>query len=164
MPSLFCEICGRGLRDAESIALGIGPVCRGKVGPDGEPLRKGEDAFLPLGDVRDVGLICKRLPDGTAACNVRQALIKHSPDGFEWGYSGSGPADLALNVLAELLPAGFDRGAVYQLRRGKCSGAAMRLYQDFKAEFIAGIPRDGGSVSAAEIRGWVSLRLRSESA
>src|SRR6266436_5928682 len=23
----------------------------------------------------------------------------HSPDGFEWGYGGSGPADLALNIL-----------------------------------------------------------------
>ena len=28
----------------------------------------------------------------------------HSPDGFEIGHGGSGSADLALNVLADVLP------------------------------------------------------------
>jgi hypothetical protein len=30
---------------------------------------------------------------------LKQSLVKHSPDGFQWGYSGSGPLDLALNIL-----------------------------------------------------------------
>lgn len=29
--------------------------------------------------------------------------IRHSPTGFEWGYSGSGPADLALSILWDYL-------------------------------------------------------------
>ena len=29
--------------------------------------------------------------------------IIHSPDGFNWGYAGSGPADLALSILWDLL-------------------------------------------------------------
>ena len=29
-------------------------------------------------------------------------LISHSPDGFNWGYSGSGPAQLALAILYKL--------------------------------------------------------------
>ncbi|MBT9252140.1 MAG: hypothetical protein KM296_00220 [Brockia lithotrophica] len=28
---------------------------------------------------------------------------RHSPTGFEWGYGGSGPADLALSILHDYL-------------------------------------------------------------
>lgn len=31
-----------------------------------------------------------------------QSLYNHSPDGFNWGYSGSGPSQLALSVLFEI--------------------------------------------------------------
>ncbi len=30
-----------------------------------------------------------------------QQILNHSPDGFAWGYSGSGPAQLALAILLE---------------------------------------------------------------
>jgi hypothetical protein len=30
-------------------------------------------------------------------------VIRHSPDGFEWGYSGSGPSDLALSICWDAL-------------------------------------------------------------
>jgi hypothetical protein len=29
--------------------------------------------------------------------------VRHSPSGFEWGYSGSGPADLARSLCAHVL-------------------------------------------------------------
>ena len=54
--------------------------------------------------------------------NYRLPHIKrHSPDGFNWGYGGSGPADLALSILTDF--AGKD--------------VAEKLYQKFKSEFIA---------------------------
>lgn len=31
-----------------------------------------------------------------------QEIYNHSPDGFNWGYGGSGPAQLALAILLEL--------------------------------------------------------------
>ena len=31
-----------------------------------------------------------------------QQVWNHSPDGFEWGYGGSGPAQLALAVVLEI--------------------------------------------------------------
>lgn len=31
--------------------------------------------------------------------NPRLDLFNHSPTGFEWGYGGSGPAQLALAIL-----------------------------------------------------------------
>ena len=33
--------------------------------------------------------------------NPRFDLWNHSPTGFEWGYNGSGPAQLALAILAD---------------------------------------------------------------
>src|SRR5262245_55620958 len=32
-----------------------------------------------------------------------QAVFNHSPDGFAWGYGGSGPAQLALAILLDAL-------------------------------------------------------------
>lgn len=48
----------------------------------------------------------------------------HSPDGFNWGYSGSGPAQLALAMLLKFLPV----------------DVALSHYQTFKAEVVAGFP------------------------
>ena len=50
-----------------------------------------------------------------------RSIIDHSPDGFEWGYNGSGPAQLALSILLLFT----DRDT------------AVRLYQQFKSEIIA---------------------------
>ena len=46
---------------------------------------------------------------------------KHSPDGFSWGYSGSGPSQLALAVMLKI--------------NGKPDG-----YMDFKFNHIAQLP------------------------
>lgn len=45
----------------------------------------------------------------------------HSPDGFAWGYGGSGPAQLALAICLEL----FD------------TETGLEVYQDFKWKYIA---------------------------
>jgi hypothetical protein len=68
--------------------------------------------------------------------NPRQALRNHSPTGFERGYGGSGPAQLALAILAEHL--GND-------------DAALNLYQDFKWACIAQIRGPSWSLSSEEI-------------
>jgi hypothetical protein len=53
-------------------------------------------------------------------------MFRHSPDGFNWGYHGSGPAQLALAILIELVD----------------TGTAVRWYQSFKNGFIAKLPAD----------------------
>lgn len=58
----------------------------------------------------------------------RLELRNHSPTGFGWGYSGSGPAQLALALLCDVLDD---------------DERACRLYQQFKARAIATINRDG---------------------
>src|SRR5262245_15107391 len=57
---------------------------------------------------------------------LRLDLDNHSPTGFEWGYGGSGPAQLALAILADAL-ADDDR--------------AVRLHQRFKWRAITTITR-----------------------
>lgn len=58
---------------------------------------------------------------------LRLDLWNHSPTGFECGYSGSGPAQLALAILADAL---------------KDDERASRLHQTFKAAVVAALPRD----------------------
>ena len=64
-------------------------------------------------------------------------IERHSPDGFNWGYGGSGPADTALSILTDCL--------------GKVQ--ANQLYQLFKWEFVAGWGHKF-SISEAEIKDW----------
>lgn len=56
----------------------------------------------------------------------RQDLVNHSPDGFEWGYRGSGPAQLSLAILAFLYGDEF----------------ALQHYQFFKEAVIGRLPRE----------------------
>lgn len=56
----------------------------------------------------------------------RLDLFNHSPTGFAWGFSGSGPAQLALAILADAL--GDD-------------ARALRLHQGFKFVVIAALPQ-----------------------
>ena len=63
---------------------------------------------------------------------------RHSPTGIEWGYGGSGPADLARSVLLALTD----------------EPTADALYQRFKAEVVASVPEVGGVLRAADVRAW----------
>lgn len=67
-----------------------------------------------------------------------QKLYNHSPDGFNWGYNGSGPAQAALGILLD------------------CVGrqAALFFYQQFKFEFVAGWG-DGFTISEKIIKKWI---------
>ena len=51
--------------------------------------------------------------------NPRFDLWNHSPTGFEWGYGGSGPAQLALAILADHF--GNDQQALVFYQRFKWS-------------------------------------------
>ena len=64
----------------------------------------------------------------------------HSPTGFEWGYGGSGPADLVLNIL---LAASGDRDF------------AAQHHQAFKWRFVADLPREGGIIRGSDAVEWI---------
>ena len=68
--------------------------------------------------------------------NPRRDLWNHSPSGFEWGYCGSGPAQLALAILAD--HCGNDK-------------EALNLYQRFKWAVVAELPFRHWTVTSDEI-------------
>lgn len=47
--------------------------------------------------------VWKEGDDGDAMLPMRNDLRNHSPTGAEWGYGGSGPAQLALAILSDAL-------------------------------------------------------------
>lgn len=66
----------------------------------------------------------------------RHDLRNHSPTGFEWGYSGSGPAQLALALAADAL--GDER--------------AQDVYQRLKFKLVGGLPKDGWVLTEDRVR------------
>ena len=66
-------------------------------------------------------------------------IVYHSPTGMNWGYGGSGPADLALSLLTAVV--------------GRTK--AFKWYQQFKFEIVAAFD-DNWSITAEDIRAWVA--------
>lgn len=102
-------------------------------------------------------------------------LVLHSPDGFEWGYYGSGPSDLALAILAdffgeqptdrELRQGHFDVKEEEFLEADKTSTIAelmerkrlqcSRYHQPFKEAFVAKFEKDAWKLEEKTVRRWV---------
>lgn len=103
----------------------------------GPKVRKDLGFAIPVRVYRDY--------DGHCHTNVWHQWVWHSPTGFEWGYLGSGPADLALNILLRYLKRDW----------------AAKLHQQFKEEFIAVLPRDMGTVYTLDpkaVKRWLDER------
>jgi len=67
--------------------------------------------------------------------NPRLDLRKHSVTGYEWGYGGSGPAQLALAILADCMGDEF----------------ALRHYQEFKRAVIQSLPRQDWTLTSGQV-------------
>ena len=65
--------------------------------------------------------------------------VYHSPTGMNWGYGGSGPADLACSLLWDVLGEEPSTG----------------MYQDFKWAFVAGW-KETWEISKKEILDWIT--------
>ena len=73
-------------------------------------------------------------------------IEKHSPDGFNWGYGGSGPADTALSILVDFLEGDREK--------------AERFYQDFKRAFVVNIQKEDDLViHGVRIRYWIERQI-----
>jgi len=103
--------------------------------------------------VKDV--VCTRDVTGALACSVPRRHRHHSPGGFEIGYGGSGPADLALNVLAAALPLRAGQEGVRLWDGTRVSNAAWDLHQAFADAFLAPLPRAGGTIAGAVVEAWI---------
>jgi hypothetical protein len=69
-------------------------------------------------------------------------LRNHSPTGFEWGYGGSGPAQLSLAILMDA---------------SNDPTLALRHYHDFKFQFVAGWDKSW-NITLKEITSFLAAR------
>lgn len=95
-------------------------------------------------------------PRGRVVTNVPRTVIHHSPSGYEFGFGGSGPADLALNVLNLFVPPGADGLPPVRCYRHTASRTAWQLHQPFKWKFIGPLPEGGGVLPGTLIRAWIA--------
>jgi hypothetical protein len=78
-----------------------------------------------------------RRPDGVGSpLSLRTDLRNHSPSGHAWGYSGSGPAQLALDMLADHFEIPLpSRGFDWDPDTRRAAERVYRIYQEFKRVF-----------------------------
>ena len=68
----------------------------------------------------------------------RYDLLSASPNGFEFGYGGSGPAQLAITMLAHAYDDEY----------------ACAHYQQFKRETVADLPQMGWMLTERDLDEW----------
>lgn len=172
-----CRRCHRPLTDPVSISLGMGPECRGRSGGVMEAKLCKSDEFsdqfdssMPFAE----GLVLKRFRRptlfdnpgpaevGGVITNVPHLVVHHSPDGFEFGYGGSGPADLALNICQLYLNMTGYNGQQVKCYDGTCFQLAYALHQEFKRDIVAAVPRTGVTLPFSLIDAWFQSHITSE--
>ena len=70
--------------------------------------------------------------------------VNHSPTGFEFGYCGSGPAQLAFAILLDY----------------SGQSKARQHYQNFKRDFIATMKSEGRVIQKFQIDHWLVLQRK----
>jgi len=135
------------------------------------------DEYLPL-PIQDHGLVMRREssgegPRGTVKTNVPHRVERSSPDGFEFGYGGSGPSDLALNAVEHLIQTLAEEGVIDSpsdyytegdgdVQKGRVSTAAFRLAPKLKSKFVAAAPTSGGIVEYDILKPWLLSQLEAQ--
>lgn len=132
-----CRRCNRQLKTEPWASMEIGKICSKKeAGNDSKSTQSKSDTdtivpydggdiwikrleaptdFLGVGVTMNVAHPCSGIET-----NVQRSEYRHSPTGFNFGYGGSGPADLALNILLMFTD----------------KKTADKLYQVFKFQFL----------------------------
>lgn len=120
------------------------------------------DDILLYDDPVQVGILLQRNPSNSQVLtNVPHTVVHHSPTGYEWGYCGSGPADLALNILELVLNRIAYKGSLISgmWSNDPIHAISWQLHQEFKREVIAGVPKQGMVLPFRMVEEWIFTRL-----
>ena len=95
---------------------------------------------IPHPDFRVQVFITKEGVEKPLSPERSQRLMTLNTDGFDWGYTGSGPSQLALALLLEVT----DDDEV-----------ALGYYHDFSRSVVSCFPLKGWTLTAEQIRQWI---------
>lgn len=99
-----------------------------------------------IGNAADRSVTVKIRNDGGGTEYPLEHHVRHSPDGFAWGYGGSGPSELARCILLDYF------GWVDPPEREE---RVEPVYQDFKFSLIAPLAQDENfNLDSYEIERW----------
>lgn len=93
---------------------------------------------------------CRVLEEGKLPYQLPH-IVRHSPTGFNCGYLGSGPADLALSILTDYLEK--------DPQSKQSCGQVLELHQQFKRDIISGIvlnDNESHDLTGEQIGHWVA--------
>jgi hypothetical protein len=99
---------------------------------------------------RDASGLCRVIRSDGTDLPLRLDVRSHSPAGFQWGYGGSGPAQLALAILLDAAEGTYTEGQV------------EGIHQRFKAEQIVSIDVDVWVMFCKDVRTWLAGHVRPE--
>lgn len=105
---------------------------------------------VPPREERRMGVVLKRSPDGGAEVDIPHVInlrAPYEPAGFEWGYDGTGPRELAANMLYHF---------------GLSEKEAERLSSVFAREVLTSLNRERDFLSAQSIQEWISEKTAKE--
>jgi hypothetical protein len=77
--------------------------------------------------------------------------VNHSPTGFEWGYYGSGPSQLAYAILRSYYVLGEKLGNSEAARHAK------QHYMRFKQDFVGKWGGDEWEITSDQVSFWLSI-------
>lgn len=106
--------------------------------------REGEENELKPVTLTAVEIIRKREHKREITPSRSLKVYNHSPTGFEFGYGGSGPAQLALAILLDYT---------------NDKDLSVSLHQDFKWHFIGGLDHPGGEITGEQITEWITQKI-----
>lgn len=143
-----CRRCGRALSDKESRRRGLGPVCATKAVADLASVSGGKDVLDVTWEPATGDVVCWRNPQDEYEIHVNVPMLDTTwkNSAFEFGYGGTGPAAFALNIL--LWYGVKKEEALYHGR-----------VHDFKFQYVATLPREGGTIPGAAIRAWIAAHI-----
>lgn len=141
----ICKVCHKPLAHSDDLNA---DECHGE-GPcayAGSDYRDYNFLLSTAQDQEDIHL-ARSAPYGAQA-DIPHRFVVHSPTGFEWGYQGSGPADLALNILGLFVP----------------PPEAYRLHQHYKRDVVARLDRTTPyqTITAQSVIDWLQNHWRVE--
>jgi hypothetical protein len=116
-----------------------------------------------------VRVVQRGAPGARPSVRLLKHCELHSPTGFETGYAGSGPADLAASILADVygvrperMKNVWEKG--WGIREGEAgAGKVLRLHQLFKQDFISPRKLEPGQsyeITGEEIAAWIAKQQK----